>query len=757
MAFNEEGHKRNAEMSDPVTKTAVCAMCHARCRVLVTSENDHLVNIEEDASFPKAGKTWPRVRGCLRLRGAKEWMYHPERVNYPRKRMGERGAGRWQTISWEQAFDEIAAKLTELKDKYGPETLAFTGGTGRTMSEYVSRFANLFGTPNHTGPGQVCHGPIAVLAQTMCGWALRHRTGLTIEQGDGKKPLTKCIMLAGINPAPSVLRLWNSLRQCRAAGVKVIVIDPRRTETAELADLWLQLRPGTDYALFLGLINVIIKEGLYDNEFVTQWTHGFDRVTARVSPYTPEAVAEITWVPAEKILAAARMYATNTPALFPNGMGTEHLQDASSALQARLILSAICGNIDVRGGEVMSGPNRHWITAPEFSLEHMLSAEQKDKMIGSDDYRLFSYAGREMIQAGIEKMWGVRCGTASHCAMAHAPSVYRAILSSKPYPVRALYTVASNPMVTMANTMLVQQALKALDLYVVNDFFMTPSAELADYVLPAATWLERPRVYDNSGEDSNLYAGEAALPASIEGEYDHKTDYEIFRGLAHRLGLGEYFPWPTMEDSFDYRLQAMGISFKEFMERGGYIFPPDSFKKYEKMGGFATPTGKLELYSTIIAKLGYEPLPPYQESFENPLSRPDLAKEYPLMLITGGRFRWTFHSEYFQVPSIRRLHPDPLIQIHPDTAAPLEIKDGDWVWIEGPRGKVRMKCRFFDGLDPRVVHAEHGWWFPEKPGAALSLHGVLESNINVLTDDEHCDPVHGGWPLKTGLCRVYKE
>lgn len=697
-------------MSDRITKTAVCAMCHARCRVRVHSENGHLLDIEEDASFPKAGKTWPRVSGCMRLRGAKEWMYHPERVNYPRKRVGKKGGGEWQTIPWEQAFDEIAEKLAALKKQYGPETLAFTEGTGRTMEEYVLRFANLFGTPNHTGPGQICHGPVVVLAQTMCGWALRHRTGLTIEQGEDKRPLTKCIMLTGINPAHSVLRLWNSIRQCREAGVKVIVIDPRRTETAELADLWLQLRPGTDYALFLGMINVIIQEGLYDKEFVAKWTHGFDKVTARAAEYTPAKVAEITWVPADKIVAAARMFATNTPGLFPNGMGTEHLQDASSAIQARLIISAICGNIDARGGEAMSGPNRNWVSVPEFTLEHMLSAGQKAKQVSSDRYRLFSYAGRDMIQESIEKMWGVRCGTAPPCSgMAHAPSVYRAILTGKPYPVRALYTMASNPMVTMPNTRLIHEAMKSLDLYVVNDFFMTPSAELADYVLPVATWLERPRAFDNGGEDSALYAGEAALPASIPGEYDHKTDYEIFRELALRLGLGEHFPWRTLEESLDYRLQPMGLSFQEFMAKGGFDFPPDSYKKYEKMGGFATPTGKLELYSTIIERLGYEPLPPYRESFENPVSRPDLAIEYPLILITGGRFRWNFHSEYFQVPSIRKRHPDPLVQIHPTTAAKLGIKEGDRVWIENSRGKVQMKCRLFDGIDPRVVHAEHSW------------------------------------------------
>lgn len=743
-------------MADTVTKKAVCAMCHARCRLAVTSQNGHLVDIEEDASFPRAGKVWPPVKACLRLRGAKEWMYHPDRVNYPQKRAGAKGGGEWQTISWDQAFDEISTKIDQLRKKYGPETLAFTGGTGRIMSEYTVRFANLFGTPNHTGSGLVCHGPIAVIAQAMCGWALRHRTGLTIERGTGKSPATRCILLSGINPAQSVPRLWNSLRGCREAGVKVIVMDPRRTETAELADIWLQLRPGTDYALFLGMINVIINEGLYDKEFVSKWTYGFDKVTLKVAPYTPDKVAEITWAPAEKIIAAARMYATNTPALAPHGMGTEHLQDATSAIQARLVLTAICGNIDVPGGEAMSGPNQHWVTAPEFSLENVLAADQKARQIGADRYKLLSYEGRDMIQSNVKKMWGVACGVAPPCAMAHAPTVYRAMLTGKPYPVRAAYTMNSNPIMTMPNARLVYQALKSLDLYVVADFFMTPSAELADYVLPAATWLERPRMYDNGGEDSAIYGGEAALPASIPGEYDHKTDYEIYRGLALRLGFGEFFPWKTMEETFDHRLRPMEMNFKEFMAKGGYEFPPETYRKYEEMGGFATPTGKLELYSTIIEKQGYEPLPPYRESFENPVSQPDLARDYPLMLITGGRFQWNFHTEYFQVNSIRQKHPEPLVQIHPETAAKLGIKHGEWVWIENPRGKVRMKCQYFDGLEARVIHAEHGWWFPELPAAEPSLHGAFQSNINVLTDDEHCDPVHGGWPLKTGLCKIYK-
>ena len=278
---------------------------------------------------------------------------------------------------------------------------------------------------------------------------------------------------------------------------------------------------------------------------------------------------------------------------------------------------------------------------------------------------------------------------------------------------------------------------------------MTPSAELADYVLAAASWLERPYL--------RHVGGEKALPSTIPGEYDHRNDFEVFRELSIRLGLEEYWPWKTVEESYDYRFKPTGMTFEEFMAKEDNDFPPTVEKKYEKTG-FATPTGKAELYSTVFEKLGYDPLPNYEEPPESPISTPELAKKYPLILTTGGRFSPLWHSEHRQIDSLRRRHPHPLVQIHPETAIQLSINNGDWVWIESPRGRIRMKCQYFDGIDPRVVHAEHGWWFPELPGEEPWLHGVWESNVNVLTDDnpDVCNKRSGTWPLKTALCKVNK-
>ena len=313
-------------------------------------------------------------------------------------------------------------------------------------------------------------------------------------------------------------------------------------------------------------------------------------------------------------------------------------------------------------------------------------------------------------------------------------------------------------MVSQGNTKLVHKALKSLDLYVVHDYFLTPSAELADYVFPCASWLERHWLWDPYNEDSDIYAGEVGVPPVIPGEYEHKTDFELFRELGIRLGQREYWPWKTLEEVYDWKIAPMGMTFQEFIDKGGYYFPERQYKKYEKMGGFATPTGKCELYSTILEKLGYDPLPRYEEPFETPISSPDLAKEYPLLLITGGRFTPYFHSDHRQIASMRKKRPDPLVQIHPETARKFDIENGNWIWIETLRGRVRMKCLHFDGIDHRVIHAEHGWWFPELPGEEPWLHGVWESNANVLTEDdpEVCNKISGGWPLKTALCKIYK-
>ena len=726
-------------------KKVVCIQCHNACRLAVGVDADRLVSVEPDKEFPGTRSSYSITKGCPRRRNVIEYFYHPARLNYPLKRSGARGENKWQKITWEQAFEEIASRMKEIIAKHGPEAIATTSGTGRTHDEIRQRFFNLLGSPNHVGAGAICYGPMCAVSHMLFGW----RVFPVVRTN------TRCILLWGGGGPRYWDVFWQAARKARREnGAKIIVVDPRKTDAVRHADLWLQIRPGTDCALALAMINHIIQKGLYDKSFVEKWCHGFDQLKERAAEYPIEKAAKITWLRKEDIVQAAEWYATLKPGATNHGMGIEHQPGSIETLHAHYILSALSGNIEEKGGDIFPTPYPGIIHEQEIAAHDRLSEEQVNKTLGIERFRLLSRKGFDLIQANVARLWGKEANNrTSYECFAHAPSVYRAALTGKPYPVRGIITLSSNPMVTQPNTKLVYEALKSLDLYVVVDFFMTPSAQLADYVLPATTYLERPWLWTYSG----VVGSERAMPKTVPGEYDRRDDYDFWRGLGLELGQEADWPWETLEALYDYRLAPVGLTFQQFMAQGGYLSVPKEYKRYQKVG-FATPTGKVELYSTILEKLGYDPLPQFKEPPETPFSQPQLAEKYPLILITGGRVQPYYHSEHRQVASLRKMHPDPIVQINSETAKNLGISDGDWVWIESPRGKIRQKCRLFDGIDPRVVHVEHGWWFPEEDGAEPSLHGVWKSNCNVLTDDDPaiCNSISGGWPLRGFLCKVYK-
>lgn len=727
-------------------KKAVCVWCKGECGVLVHTQEGRLLKLTGDPDWPR--KVYPPVDGCSRLKAAVEWFYHPDRLHFPLKRAGEKGENRWQQISWEQAFSEITEKLQEIKGRYGAEAIADSSGTGyRTEDVARYRFYHLLGSPTNFGQAQICMGPRSLVADTIVGmfpyFALR--------------PQTRCIVLLGVEPLVSRPMLWYLILEAKKTGTKLIVIDPRFTRSAAQADVWLPVRPGTDCALLLGMINVVISEGLYDKNFVERWCYGFEPLKKRAAEYTLSKVEEITGVPYSKVQEAARLYARNTPGVFVEGMGVEHSPNNAETLHARWILAALAGNIDVEGGEELAGPNPQIVSWRELECAEELSPEQRKKQLGAERFRLYSWPGQEIVPEMVKKAWGRAGGAAGIHAMAHAPTVYRAMLTGKPYPVRALITVASNPLVTQANTRLVYRALKSLELYVVMDHWKTPSAMLADYLLPAASWLERPLLRTSADYGNNVISGEAALPTSIPGEYDHRSDYDFFRELGIRLGQGKFWRWKDLEEEYDYRLKSTGYTHSEFVHKVRCQLRTLRYKKYEETG-FGTATGKVELYSATLDKLGYDPLPQYYPPKESPLADPRLAEEYPYRLITGGRVREYYHSEWRHVDSVRKRHPYPLVQLNPETASRQGIGEGDWVWIETKTGRVKGKAQLFKGIASDTIHAEHGWWLPELPGEEQWLHGVWEVNINVVMDDDPdvCNPILGSWPLKTALCKVYK-
>ena len=692
---------------DSVVKSH-CRMCHGGCGVLVYVKDGKIAKIAGDPDCPINHGTL-----CSKGIAASQLVYHPDRLTYPVRRVGSKGSGKWERISWDEALDAIAEKILNYKESFGAESIVMGYGTGRENEAVIYRFANLLGSPNTLTAGHFCYGPRIATTIITCG------TNPIVDYENNPR----CIMVWGNNLVISNPDCYKGEPFSTAldAGAKLIAVDPRLTRIAARADIWLPLRPGTDTALALGMCNVIVQEELYDKKFVEKYVHGWDAFVRRVNEYPLKKVEEITWVPKEKIQEAARLFATTKPAAIQWGVAIEQQVNCADNNRALLALMGITGNIDVQGGQMLfSSPKIR--NVGQFGAHKMLSREQAEKRLGGERFRL-----------------------AGNFAIINPKCVWDAILEEEPYPVKMLFFISSNPVLTRGNAREVYRALEAVEFMAVADFFMTPTAELADIVLPAATWLEMDYIGDFWKRHGYILPRRKVVQIG-----ECRSDHEMLNDLAHRVGQGEHW-WDTFEGGLDHILEPMGITWKDF-EKMDYIRGDVNYRKYKEKG-FSTPTGKFELYSTLLEKWGYDPLPQFREPPEGPNSSPEIYKEYPYILITGRRQPGFFHTENRQLPWLRELHKDPVVEIHPETAEKEGIGEGDWVIIESPRGKVRQRARLFAGMDPRIVSAEHAWWFPENkdPG-----HGWDESNINILTSNayEDCDPAMGATHVRTLLCKI---
>jgi thiosulfate reductase/polysulfide reductase chain A len=734
---------RSIDLSQPgvQVKKTCCFFCHQNCGVLAYVKDGQVLDIEGDPDHPIN-------RGGLCARGniALKHLNHPARINYPLKRVGKRGEGQWQRISWEQAWDEIASKLAQIRDTYGAEAVATAGGTQRTDDWARRRFMNLFGSPNSFHNAHQCWIPTFMIETAIYGWC----------PFDMDMMNSRCLVVWGHNPGASYMPEMRTITDLRLNGVKVIVIDPRYTETAAKADLWLPLRPGSDAALALAWLNVIIWEGLYDQQFIENCTVGFEQLAQHVRQYTPEWAAPLTWLDADLIRQGARIYATHRPGNIMWGVAVDQLgKPTGAAIHARALLRAVTGNLDAPGSDLLTGPCQNFVTDEEMEANEWLPEEQKAKQLGSDRHKMTTWPGYGRIAAICKEVWG-KAPTAEWMCEAHPPAVFRAILTGDPYPVKALITLATNPINSYSPSQQVLEVLKAVDFSVSVEYWMTPTAMLADYILPAAGWLERPTITSTYGCSDYVIASQRA----IQPLYERRTDYEFWRGLALRLGQEAMWPWENLEEANYYRIYPLGYpvnSYDEFVENVRYHFPEREYYKYARHG-FATPSRRVELYSSLLEELGYPPMPLYVGPSENEIDHPEIAQEYPLVLITGGGFMPFYHSEHFQIKELRFLRHEPYMQINPKTAAALNIAQGDWVWIETRRGRIKQRADLTQAVHPRVVVAQRGWWYPERGAQEPELGGCLESNANVLTssDEEFCDPLGGSWANRGLLCRVYK-
>ena len=711
---------------DVHTIRSVCQACHAECGVIVHVKAGRITHITGDPNHPMN-----RGFVCVKGRSEPERLYHPDRLKYPLRRAGERGAGKWERVSWDMALDDIAARLTEVKEKYGAEAIATIHGTGPRSSINATLLPLALGTPNRISVDlHIC------LAPSLAAEFSTFHAAVTGEDGPDYLS-SNCILVWGGNPLAShPPRGRDILEARRTRNAKLIVVDPFKTTLAERADLWLQVRPGTDVALAMAMLHVIITERLYDETFVKDWCYGFDELEARAKEYAPERVEEITWIDRSAIREAARMYATTKPASLHHRIGVEQNVNSTQTDRALAILVAITGNLDIKGGNLL--PTHVPGAIPTFALSVSgpwlrWDKETEWKRIGAREFPLIS---------GPDAM--IPFVTSYHA--------FKAIDSGQPYPLRALYCSGANPVINVQNSRWVWDTLKKLDLFVVADFFMTPSAELSDYVLPVTTWLET-----DEPCDINYMNYIASRRKAVEPLHEAWDNVKIVLELVKRIPWADRarVPWNTPEECYEWLYRHAEFSFKELKEKG-YIIQRPEYKKYQQ-NKFATPSGKVELFSTTFQKYGYDPLPYYKEPPEGPVSTPEIMKEYPYILITGSRNIEFFASEGRQIKTLRKGLTDPEIAIHPRSAQKIGVAEGDWVWVETPKVKgerVKLKVRTTERIRPEVVQAAYGWWFPEMKGPE---HGCFLSNINVVLSanppwDEICCSV----PTRGTICKLYR-
>ncbi len=673
----------------------ICSFCGGNCGIELLVKDNKIIEVKGD-------KNHPISKGfiCPKGKALPEIVHSKDRLSKPMKKDKN---GNWIEIDYKDAIDIIAKKLKSLKDEFGAEALSMhTGEAGvrRQFPEYVKRFCQCYGTPNYSAAGSHCH-----LSKQM---ANKVTVGM-LPSADYKN--SKCIVLWGYNPANAHPYMMMDINEAVRKGAKLIVVDPNKTQTAKRADIHLKLRPGTDGALALGLIHINIKENNYDRKFVENWTIGFDKLVDLVKGYTPEYVEGITNISAGTIVEAARMFAKNKPSNISPGIAIELLTNGFQTARAISILQAITGNIDLVGGAMMNSP------APLSPIK-LENPRYNKKPIGSSEFPLF-YKTFDAAQANI---------------------ISDVILEGKPYPLKAMIVIGSNPMLTWPNTNKLKKALKSLDLLVVMDNFMTETAKLADLIIPGSFFVERYEIWNQRGM---LNEGILGLSSKIiDNEYG-TSEWTFVSDIAKAMGYEEEFPWNTEEESIDYRLKKLGLSFEEISKMCyGYKYEDFKEKEYEEKR-FNTPTGKVEIYSKNLEELGYDPLPIYYEPLESPISTKDLVEEYPFVLSTGARYLEYYHSRYRNIKSLKdyKNGSQPTVKLHPKAAEKEGIKDGDMVKVESLRGSIKLKAEITDDILPTTVLIPHGW---------------NNANANELTDNEKLDPISGFPPDRALLVKVKK-
>jgi len=700
--------------------------CHGGCGVLLHIDRGKIVKVEGDPE-----NQFNKGNLCVRGKAITEAIYHADRLTKPLIRTGARGDNKWRSTTFSEAADIAAEKLLKIKSEFGPESVIFCKGTARDIGAYLPRLCYGIGSPNYfgfgPGSGNACYRPRVTASTAILG-------GLPVpdlgEFNSAHADIPECILIWGANPIVSnpdgMHGSW--LIEAMQRGSKLIVVDPQHTWLAAHAEVWMQLQPGSDGALAMGLLHQLFKNGWIDSQFCDTWVEGIAEVRDAVSSFNADHTAALTGIPAPVITAAAEYFGKSKPACLVWGVSVDMHPHCLSTIQALIALFTVTGNVEAPGGIVLPGDpfglQRNGEHADNFP-------DVKLKRIGAEKYPLIEY------------------GT----AYAQPDVLLDQMQSGSPYPVKAAWLQGTAVLPgSFADPDRVLKLFGQLDFNVMIDLFLTPAAvAFADVVLPVAMYPEKDSLYLH-------YAQLGAVQKAIDPPGECRSDAEIILQMGRRIAP-EYFPWVTVKDWLDCRLEPAGMSFEALAEIGSQI-PLMEYLKHEKgllrkdrKPGFETPSGKIELKSSVFAKCCLPDLPYYEDVISQFRGEVD-ASDYPLILTTGARKVHYFCSEQRQIPSLRGRQKQPEVTIHPDVAFESGIDEGDWIRISSPQGSCEMKAVVLDIFPPNVIHCDYAWWFPEEEAKSPHLFGVMRSNVNRLLPSGLQGPGGFGYPFRCYICRI---
>ncbi len=708
-------------------KKAICGICPSGCWVETALKNGKLVDIRPDDSH---------TLGALCRRGEKaaEIVYSKHRLKYPMKRTGPKGTFEFERITWDEAYDSIVGNLKRIKKNFGPEATAVYTGRGAQEQSLcdmfqpkgvsVSSASNVlfpFGSPNTLGVGALCYVSLHMIAPHVTMGRMQTNMFTDIENAE-------MVVVWGTNPATDsppvdMLRLEDAARR----GADIVVIDPRRTETAIRTDAqWIPVRPGTDGALALSIIEVMIDEDIYDEDFAKNWCHGFDELKRYTQHFRPETAEKITGVPADIIRGLARRICKASGASLLMYTGLEYSNSGVQSGRAVFTLFAMANQLDVPGGIGLT------MLGSQFPINRSCNQENPDinRAIGYDKFPIYSnYRGES-----------------------HAIGLVDSVLNNEPYPIRALIIHGSSLLTSWPQTPIWEQTLSKMDFLVCIDRQLTADAAYADILLPASTMFEN---------ESYMVYGPVFRHRQkmIEPLGEARNDYLIMAELAERLGYGHLFP-QTEEGMVRFALEGSGYTLEDVKAAGGWVSLQTHMLEYKKWQkgklrrdgkpGFDTPTGKFEIWSTIFEEYGYEPLPKYIEPTESPLSNPKMAEEFPLVFNSGARPQTDFRSQHHGIESLVRDNPEPVVQINTEDTRQRNIQNRDLVEVRTPRGRVPFRAQITGDIMKGAVECMMGG------GTPVGTKAWQEWNVNELTDINNYDIISGFPVYKALLCEVVK-